>query len=115
MKIKRIPYVIYDFDLIIFTGGTEKEISKYLKSIVPDDVEDEVDEIDFKSRGYTFMFSSGQTIIRFGKDSNMGTVAHEIFHAAEFLMRRLRMTLSDDSSEAYAYLIGYITNQYYQK
>lgn len=115
MKVKRIPYVVYPFDLIVFTGGNRKKISKYLKAIVPKNIKDEINDINFKCIGHTFMFSSGQTIIRLCRGANAGTVAHEIFHAVDFLFRRIRIKLSENSDEAYTYLIGYITNQYYTK
>ena len=44
-----------------------------------------------------------------------GTLAHEIFHAVDFILRRVGITLSDDSHEAYAYLIGYLTKEIYKR
>jgi len=38
-------------------------------------------------------------------------VAHEVFHAVELLMDRIGCKLTDESSEAYAYLIGYLTKE----
>ena len=40
-----------------------------------------------------------------------GTLAHEIFHAARFILNKIGINLSDDTEEVYAYLIGYITLQ----
>lgn len=46
---------------------------------------------------------------------HMGTLAHEIFHAADLILREKGLRLDDSSDEAWAYLIGYITKQFYSK
>ena len=38
---------------------------------------------------------------------------HEIFHAVCFVMSQVGMKLSDDSDEAYAYLISFYTREFY--
>lgn len=42
---------------------------------------------------------------------DFGFFSHEIFHAAHALMISIGANLSDDSEEAYAYLIGYLTKR----
>lgn len=44
-----------------------------------------------------------------------GILQHEIFHAADLALRHMGITLSDDSDEAYAYLIEYLTTEIYKK
>lgn len=46
--------------------------------------------------------------------SKKGTAAHEIFHLVYILMDYRGIPLSDISNEAYAYLIGYLTKQFYE-
>lgn len=41
------------------------------------------------------------------------TLGHEIFHAGYKALDAMGFTLTDDSQEAYAYLIGFITEQFY--
>lgn len=36
-------------------------------------------------------------------------LAHEIFHCVDLILRKIGITLSDDSDEIYAYCIQYIT------
>lgn len=40
---------------------------------------------------------------------------HEIFHIVAFIMEKITMPLTDESSEAYAYLIQYLTKKIYDK
>jgi len=39
-------------------------------------------------------------------------MAHEAFHAACSIMRHVDISLTEETEEAYAYLIGYITEQF---
>lgn len=56
--------------------------------------------------GNVFMF------IRKGQERKYLTVAHEIFHAAHNVLKRAGVVLDADG-EAYAYLVGWLMNEYY--
>jgi hypothetical protein len=43
-----------------------------------------------------------------------GTLAHEIFHAIEFVFYNVGIKLRRSSDEAYAYCIGYLTEKIYE-
>lgn len=43
------------------------------------------------------------------------TLAHEIFHVVDMVLRAVGMTLTVSSHESYAYLIGYLTEQIYKR
>lgn len=45
--------------------------------------------------------------------SDYGCLNHEIFHACDFTLRNIGFILSDDSKEAWAYMVGYVTAQVY--
>jgi hypothetical protein len=63
------------------------------------------------------LWEGGSFLIRLSHNKNKAkfkaTVSHEIFHMAHSLLSGVGMKLSDDSEEAYAYLIGYVTEQFY--
>lgn len=42
-------------------------------------------------------------------------IAHELFHAVSFVMSTIGMPLGEDSEEAYAYLLGYVTQEFYKQ
>ena len=70
--------------------------------------------------GRAVMLGSGATVIRLGirkeRYKFFSTLAHEIFHAVEFLFDRVGIKHDiDKSSEAYAYQIDYLTYQIYNK
>lgn len=46
---------------------------------------------------------------------HLGVLAHESFHAAEFLLRERGLTLTDSSDEAYAYYIAWIFRNVYKR
>ena len=47
------------------------------------------------------------------KPQEYATLGHEIFHAAFGIMDEIGASPSEDSEEAYAYLIGYLTKEIY--
>lgn len=65
-------------------------------------------------RGFsTKLLDVNLVYIKNARDSN--TVAHEIFHAVYKILTDKGIICSDNSEEAYAYLIGFVTEQFYKK
>lgn len=114
-----VPLVIYPFDIMFSIGETNKQFKRSLKENLPKDaykccVEDAwLFDFEGRDNGKSMILSSGQTICRLGKTPSKGTTAHEIFHCVEFILRKLQMKLCPENDEAYAYLIGYVTEQFY--
>lgn len=104
-----ISYEVYPFDVLVSVNQTDDEVEKLLKKKLPDDQYNEIATV-FKhnSNARTIMFSGGQTFIRFNEHPGHGLIAHEVFHAVNYLFDRIGITLSDDSDEAWAYLIQYL-------
>ena len=69
--------------------------------------------------GRTVMLLGGQTILRLdivkSKPDFYACLAHEVFHAVEFLFDRIGLKLSDDSGEAFAYQMQYLTRSILEK
>jgi hypothetical protein len=88
---------------------------------MPDSMgEHDILNLEKECRGRTWHnITGGQTIIRIPKKpetpQEIGTLSHEIFHGVDFIFRRIGISLSDNSNEAYAYLIGYVTEQFFNK
>jgi|DEB0MinimDraft_3_1074331.scaffolds.fasta_scaffold159229_2 hypothetical protein len=116
-----IHHGTYPFDILVDIGiHTDKQLQKFLKkekgiTLDPDSIE--ALETCSITGGRTVMLSGGATIMRVSNDSDTfhEFLAHEIFHAVEFLFDRIGIQLSRESSEAYAYQIGWLHNQVYQK
>jgi hypothetical protein len=116
-----IDYAVYPFELMVSFGEDIEIFKKRLRAKLPEDIRHEIDSefgVDLCS-GRTVMFSGGMTAMWFReyplKASQYALIAHEVFHAVDFLFQRINIKLSDDSNEAYAYLIQYITEQIYRK
>lgn len=116
-----VPLVIYPFDIMFSIGQSDRGLMKILKKRLPKTAFDicKQDEclLSFNEmdNGRTLMIKDGgQTIIRVNKNPSHATIAHEIFHAISFLLIKLNMPLSLENDEAYAYLIGYVTEQFYK-
>ncbi len=61
----------------------------------------------------------GISIVMFYKWNNdasdHGTISHEIFHCVDFMLRDRQIKLSKKSDEVYAYCIGHLTRELYNK
>lgn len=116
-----VPLVVYPFDIMFSVGETDKQ----LRDAINDRLEDEhakvflYDELLFNvpetRKGYTLHnLIGGQTVVRFKKNKpDIDIVAHEIFHAIEFIFDRIGLPHSRDTSESWAYAIQYVTKEFY--
>ena len=109
---------VYPFDVMVSIGESDEEVRKQLENRGIN-----VSQTDFthssQQSGRTAIFSENVVLLRIynSQKSAMwhGVLAHEIFHASEFVLERIGMRLTLDSDEAYAYLIGYLTEKIYEK
>lgn len=117
-----IPLVVYPFDVMISVGESDKQVRSAVRKRLHAD-----DFTVFDGDPHLFHMVNGchartvhnpfggQTVIRFESEPDHGIVAHEIFHAVNYVLTRVGITLSQDSDEAYAYLLHYVVSQYYEK
>jgi hypothetical protein len=104
-----ISYQVYPFDVLVSVCQTDDEVIKLLKETLPTEQHSKIESVFVQgSVARTIMFSGGQTFIRFNQRPGYGLIAHEVFHAVNGLFDRIGITLSDDSEEAWAYLIQYL-------
>lgn len=112
-----LSYVIYPFDIMFSFGETDKELFTKLRKLGIG--EPDACAIPGITTARTVMFKEGPTVIRMKwipKTSfEFGVLHHEIFHAIQFLLSRIDLPLNDQSGEAYAYLIQYLTEQVYKR
>lgn len=118
--------VVYPFDIMFSINETDKQFKKSIESKLHPEHFDQFMtdtsipkmENSIPGTARTVRLSSGQTIVRINHFENTpqmhGVLAHEIFHAIEFLFRRIEIVLCNKSDEAYAYAIGYLTEQFYK-
>lgn len=110
----------YPFDIAVFIHHSHKEICDFIEKKKNYKLaDDEFEILHRKGKAKTTMLRGGQTIIQIG-DFNTETkfkalLAHEIFHAVEFLMEKIGSKYNIDSGETWAYQIEYITGSIYEK
>lgn len=73
---------------------------------------------DFEYEGLSMSYCQAKVIVLYdgdySKPNTINTLTHEIFHIADKILRGRGFTLSDDSQEAWAYLIGYISGEVFK-
>lgn len=86
---------------------------KYTDKLSDDDNKIVTDTIDDKSYdGACIQTDKNDYIIYIRNSEDHGDISHEIFHACNRLLTRLEFT-HDEVAEAWAYLIGYVTEHFY--
>lgn len=124
-KTKNISFIIkvdvYPFDILVSINQTDDQLGEILDTY--DLSKKDIRLTKYRSKtslGSAAMFSSNRSFIRLRKlpstYEEFGTLAHEIFHVAAFILDRIGVELKMDvSDEAYAYLIGHITKRFYSE
>lgn len=116
-KFKVIPLHIYPFDVCVSINQTDAQVLKDLENNGDESNWDLLVNLPSTCLGRAVISPSNLSVIRFsvGKEIPHSVIAHEIFHIATFIMSRVGMKLKlMVSDEAYAYLIGYLTDEVYK-
>jgi len=109
---------VYPFDIIVSVNQTDDELKEWLPKtgLTKKDMK-AVTKLGPSVTGKCVMYKDTRTVIRIlqHEDSPIEfVIAHEIFHAAALIMDTVGIRLDEQTnSEAYAYLIGYITKEFY--
>lgn len=105
---------IYNADILLHIGNN-KQLLKYMRAnglaSYIKDMKQLLGKNEQTTLGRTMQLDNGQTIILFKRNPEPSLLAHEVFHAACMILNRIGITLSDESDEAYAYLIQFITQK----
>lgn len=113
-KLIIIPSTIYPCNVYVFLGCKPKFIVEQVGKFYPDYDKDFSSEEVFEGNiAYTIGYPDGSVLIHIDKDrsNNIGIIAHEAFHATEFIMSFIGLPHSEDSSEAFAYLLQYLVTK----
>jgi hypothetical protein len=111
---------VFPYDVLICLGTTEQQIKEYatkrFENCFTDRELELLSELS-KKKGYTLRLENGAYLLWTAlfptTPEGFEHLAHETFHVADLMLRRAGLTLSDDSDEAFAYLIGWITKNIY--
>lgn len=126
MKVKKlnfiIPLAIYPFDIMFSFNQNYDEFGKSVINKWPPTILEDFKKYEHPNgKGLTYIYVSEThlccmvKIDYFNINKDHGILAHEIFHACEFILRKCGFELNSNSHEAYAYLIGYVTQEVYKK
>ena len=116
IKIVNIP--IYKTTVVLVTETSEEEWTEFYKLYSDKITEDDnlciLKDIRYPDscNGSTITLDKGDYVVFVRNKDREGDVAHEIFHAANKILCS-RGVHHESDGEAWAYLIGYITEEYY--
>lgn len=114
-----LSYELYPFDVMVSVGETTERIIKRINKTEYKLNEKEIAALEMNGRGRTVLLEGGGTVLRLksfnGDPASMGTLAHEVFHAVTCLFDKIGICISQDSDEAAAYAIEYLTREILQR
>lgn len=118
-----IDHGTYAFDVLVCIGSTRTEVVDYLAKHLSYRIdEEESQKLEMKGSGRTVRLKNGATVLQVelprGKSLALfhSNIAHEIFHAVEFLFDHIGIQYDmEKSGEVFAYQIGHLTEQLYEK
>lgn len=117
IKIGIISNDIFPWDICFALGATEKEVYDFLKQKVNYELnEEEKQRLQWEhttKKGRTIQLRNGACIIWVKTDAPQ-IIAHEAFHATDFVLSNAGLRLSDTSDEAYAYFLEHIVKEIYK-
>lgn len=120
--IKRIHIPIYNVDVIMMSNPRSGEISHFMETNnieLPLDDRSELKDaigkvVSDAINGFTMRCIDANLIMCVDDSKHRGTVAHEIFHVAQRVLNSRGVEMGEDG-ESYAYLIGWLTEKFYEK
>lgn len=112
-----VPRSIYPSDLMCSFGESDKELRERLKAFGVR-VKGTAHKYPPQASGITAHYENGFTLIRMRVvpkcPEDYSVLAHEIFHAAGFILEYAGHPLQGAENEAYAYLVEYLTREIYK-
>lgn len=112
-----ITIPVFGIGMIFSFGQSNTKIMSVLKKAGINDMPDLLPDSD-PARGCTYCNGRTTALIVMGewpeRASQYNTLNHEIFHACDMTLRNAGFKLSNDSQEAWAYMIGHVSERIYQ-
>lgn len=112
-----IPLHVYPFEIMFSIAESEEGFRKSLENFGAE--WNDALELEGTALGRATLLPCNRSVIRLVRfpqtARDYAILAHEIFHIIHYLLRRIGMEWGDQSDEAYAYLISYITEEVYKE
>lgn len=117
MKPKILDIELYRCSVVFLVETTLEEWSywyrKHKKQISESDNNAVIQEYDLSTPGFCINTDGNDYVLMVSDRNNIGLVAHEIFHAANMILSD-RGYKYDGIDEPIAYLIEFLTSQFYK-
>ena len=114
----QIDIPIYNSNVLMLIEPTQEEFDELLSDennhnkLTDEELKNIFEELDSPYMGYTNKLSNGGQIMLLKDASKPIYYVHELFHVANNILQGCGVTLDEDG-EAYAYLVGWLVDQYY--
>lgn len=119
---KAIAFIVdsgtYPYEILCFFGEDKAALIEMLKGDITESEIKELREYKLK-RGMACMFENATSLLWLPEKpktlEHMSYLNHEIWHITDEILRRIGIKLVNESTEAYAYLIQYLSVKIWEK
>lgn len=107
---------IYRFNVALLCCPADQAVGR-MKRVLPEDVASQIDPIrDLARCGGRFIGAKHETsgliaVFWFNPGADLAVIAHEVLHAAYWVLKEKGLTLDDSSEEAYAYFTEWLVRE----
>lgn len=112
----KIPIDIYKTSVYCYVGETDESVKSHYSRIVgkgDPDINNMV--LDDNADARCLLHRSRLCFILFKEHPTVESVVHEMSHVVFFTLRECGLQPCWESEEAYTYLLGYLTKEFYRK
>lgn len=114
-----IDCVLYPYEIFVCVEATQEEVLMKIKKNTLFKLDEEIKkllELEYDVSGRHISIEGTRThiiLLRYPLTTSKGiaTLSHEVFHTVYSIMSTVGIPLTEESEEAYAYLITYVTNE----
>lgn len=114
MKFK-IEVPIYKTTVFVVVGESDEVAFKYFKRNYLDGDGLNMMSYDDVTEARTVLSESRLCYVRFKENPTAETIAHEFMHVTFDILRKVGVSHTWESEESYAYLLGYLVNEFCKK
>lgn len=118
-KTFKIEVDIYPLVLVVMINESNEKCYKLLTKMNVDEADARLMDLQQDEVGKTNIFGRSLGVIRINRKVNTpefhSTLAHELVHIVLPFLVSIGFKVSNDSEEAYAYLMGHLTEKIYRK
>ena len=111
----KIEIPVYNSFIWVYVEESTESILKHVKKIYGRNAPDDLFDLDEYTDARVVIYNGCPRAVIFKGDVTPPIVSHEMLHVVCSLLNNRGLRFSEDSEEAFCYLLGYLVKEFYKK